>query len=71
MAIMASKGALDEEEDVGLAFADSTDLVRSVTEVEERRSVAEASRAPPLLEALDWICEEAYMLWWAILSARL
>jgi hypothetical protein len=30
--------------------------------VEERRSVAEAIRPPPVEERLDCICDEAYML---------
>ena len=55
IAIMASKGWWEEvvvDEDLGLAG--SEDLVRSVTEVEERRSVAEAMRAP-VPEEVDWI----------------
>lgn len=60
MAIMASNGAVEPE---GLAEAAGVSvLVRSVTEVEERRSVAEARRAPPVDEAEDWIWEAAYML---------
>jgi hypothetical protein len=62
MAIIASNGAFEVEEVEDLGFAGSAAWVRSVTEVEERRSVAEARRAPPVLDALDWICEEAYML---------
>ena len=61
MAIIASKGALLAVLAAGLGFAASADFVRSVTEVEERRSVALAMREPAL-EDVDWSWEEAYML---------
>ena len=59
MAIMASNAALDA---VDLGLAGSAVLVRSVTEVDESRSVAEARRAPPAPELVDCSCEEAYIL---------
>jgi hypothetical protein len=52
MAIMASKGAVLEAGADGLLEAAE---VRSVMDVEERRSVAEARRAPPVPEEEDWI----------------
>lgn len=69
MAIRASKGAVDAEAEVedGLAAEEVEEEeemrveARSVVE-ELRRSVAEARRAPPVLEWADWTCEEAYIL---------
>jgi len=56
-----------EDDEVGLALV--VVEVRSVVEEEVRRSVAEARRAPPWLDEVDWICEEAYMLFGVALSA--
>jgi len=61
IAIIASKGAVLEEDEVDLLLVVLVE-VRSVVEEEVKRSVAEARRAPPVLEDVDWICEEAYML---------
>lgn len=59
--MIASKGSFDavleeDREDLGAAEVDCD--VRSVTEVEDRRSVAEVNR-PPVLE--DWDCEVMYL----------
>jgi hypothetical protein len=62
IAIIASKGVVEAVE-AGFLGAAGVDVdVRSVTEVEERRSVAEARRAPPVAEKEDWTWEEAYIL---------
>jgi hypothetical protein len=62
IAIIASKGAAEAVE-TGFFGAAGVDVdVRSVTEVEERRSVAEARRAPPVAEKEDCTWEEAYIL---------
>lgn len=62
MAIIASKGAVEAVE-AGFLGAAGVDVdVRSVTEVEERRSVAEARSPPPVAEKEDWTWEEAYIL---------
>ena len=65
---MASKGAVDAVEAGCLGAAGVEVEVRSVTEVEERRSVAEARRAPPVEEKEDWTWEEAYILKYTIIS---
>jgi hypothetical protein len=62
IAIMASKGAVLAVEDFELPTDVEAGLVRSVIEVEERRSVADARRAPPVEDDEDWICEDAYIL---------
>ena len=54
MAIIASKGAVEAVEAGFLGAAGVEVEVRSVTEVEERRSVAEARRPPPDAEKEDW-----------------
>lgn len=64
MAIMASKGAADAFAAVGAESAGGevgrAEKVRSVTEVEPRRSVAEDVNV--FVEVEDWICDAAYIL---------
>jgi hypothetical protein len=52
IAIMASKGAVLEAE--GEVLVEAAE-VRSVIEVDESRSVAEAKSAPPVPDEEDWI----------------
>lgn len=60
--MIASKGAVEAVEAGFLGAAGEDVAVKSVTEVEERRSVAEARSPPPVAEEDDWTCEEAYIL---------
>jgi hypothetical protein len=71
IAMIASNGAVLAVEDFGFPADVVVGFVRSVIEVEERRSVADAKRAPPVEEDEDWICEEAYILQTILLAFRL
>jgi hypothetical protein len=53
IAIMASKGAVLADDDFECPADAEEGFVRSVIEVEERRSVADAKRAPPVEEDED------------------
>lgn len=65
MATMASKGALEDSSlggrEAGLEDDEDGGFVRSVIEVEERRSVAEATM-PLMPELVDCSCDDVYML---------